>query len=155
MPPDLRVRARLADLLAEGDGPAAELGPGLARAVADLAATRCSPRGRLLARTTSPRSPPAASPPRSSPASSTRTRPFVPVGVTRDAVVGRLAAVLGASARGAERGVRSLALRVASSAASRAVVRRRRALTEAAHPAAGTSCATSAAARRSAPDCAP
>ncbi|WMI56836.1 hypothetical protein RBH85_08610 [Streptomyces rochei] len=138
MPPDLRVRARLADLLAEGDGPAAELGPGLARAVADLAAHP------LLA--------PAAASLAPDDLAEIAARcltaqvvaglldtdvPLVPVGVTRDAVVGRLAAVLGASARGAERGVRSLALRVASSAASRAVVRRRRALTEAAHPAAG------------------
>ncbi|MBQ0879638.1 hypothetical protein ACPZ13_05980 [Streptomyces sp. IPPR8] len=138
VPPDLRVRARLADLLAEGDGPAAELGPGLARAVADLAAHP------LLA--------PAAASLAPDDLAEIAARcltaqvvaglldtdaPLVPVGVTRDAVVGRLAAVLGASARGAERGVRSLALRVASSAASRAVVRRRRALTEAAHPAAG------------------
>jgi pimeloyl-ACP methyl ester carboxylesterase len=62
--------------------------------------------------------------------------PLVPVGDSRDTVAERLAVALGAAPRGTERGVRSLVLRVAGPMASRAVVRRRRALTEAAHPAA-------------------
>lgn len=138
LPPDQHIRARLAALAAEGDAPAAELGPGLARAATDLAAhpllgaaaaalapddlANLAARGlaaRVIAGVLD------------------SDAPLVPVGATRDAVVDRLAAALGAPGRGTERGVRSLALRVAGSAASRAVVRRRRALTEAAHPAAG------------------
>ncbi|MFC8868911.1 hypothetical protein ACFUAC_14790 [Streptomyces sp. NPDC057148] len=138
LPPDQHLRARLAALAAEGDGPAAELGSGLARAAAGLAAHP------LLAAAA------AALDPDDLAEVAARCltaqvvaglldsdAPLVPGGATRDAVAGRVAAALGAPARGAERGVRSLALRVAGSAASRAVVRRRRALTEAAHPAAG------------------
>ncbi|WMD04739.1 alpha/beta fold hydrolase [Streptomyces sp. FXY-T5] len=62
--------------------------------------------------------------------------PLVPAGETRDAVTDRIAAALGAPPRGAERGLRSYLLRTAGGVASRAVERRRRALTEAAHPAA-------------------
>ncbi|MFC8101720.1 hypothetical protein [Streptomyces sp. NPDC057363] len=137
-PPDQHLRARLAALAAEGDAPAADLGPGLARAAADLAAHP------LLGAAA------AALTPDDLPGLAARgltaqviagvldtDAPLVPAGVTRDAVTDRLAQALGAPAPGTERGVRSLALRVAGSAASRAVVRRRRALTEAAHPAAG------------------
>ncbi|MYW64024.1 hypothetical protein GTY65_08055 [Streptomyces sp. SID8379] len=63
--------------------------------------------------------------------------PLVPDGDQRDAAVARLAEQLGAAAEGAERGLRSGLLSLVGNAASRAVVRRRRALTEAAHPAAG------------------
>ncbi|MFE2053125.1 hypothetical protein ACFXAS_32170 [Streptomyces sp. NPDC059459] len=135
---DQPVRERLAALAAEGDAPAAELGPGLGRAAADLAAHP------LLGAAA------AALAPDDLPDLAARCltaqvvagaldadAPLVPVGATRDAVADRLALTLGAPAPGTERGVRSLALRVAGSAASRAVVRRRRALTEAAHPAAG------------------
>ncbi|GHB19234.1 hypothetical protein GCM10010377_06350 [Streptomyces viridiviolaceus] len=138
VPPDRTLRTRLTALAAEGDAPAAELGPGLARAVTDLAAhpllgaaaaalgpddlaavaARC-----LTARVVA--------------GALDSDAPLVPVGGVRDAVADRLAQTLGAPARGTERGLRSLMLRVAGSAASRAVVRRRRALTEAAHPAAG------------------
>ncbi|MFE5399518.1 hypothetical protein ACFQ9U_33770 [Streptomyces sp. NPDC056568] len=135
---DQPVRERLAALAAQGDAPAAELGPGLGRAAADLAAHP------LLGAAA------AALAPDDLPDLAARCltaqvvagaldadAPLVPVGATRDAVADRLALALGAPAPGTERGVRSLALRVAGSAASRAVVRRRRALTEAAHPAAG------------------
>ncbi|MEV5609483.1 hypothetical protein [Streptomyces sp. NPDC052225] len=63
--------------------------------------------------------------------------PLVPDGDRRDAAVEHVAGQLGAAPSGAERGLRSRLLALAGSAASRAVVRRRRALTEAAHPAAG------------------
>ncbi|MFJ8149068.1 hypothetical protein ACIQ6R_29075 [Streptomyces sp. NPDC096048] len=137
-PPDQRIRARLAALAAEGDAPAADLGPGLARAATDLAAhpllgaaaAALHPDGLpgLVARSLTAQVIAGAL---------DSDAPLVPVGATRDAVTDRLARALGAPAPGTERGVRSLALRVAGSAASRAVVRRRRALTEAAHPAAG------------------
>jgi pimeloyl-ACP methyl ester carboxylesterase len=138
VPPDQKLQTRLAALAAQGDAPAAELGPGLARAATDLAAHP------LLA--------PAADALGSDDLAALAARsltarviadaldadtPLVPVGDTRDMVVGRLTEALGAPPRGGERGLRSLLLRAAGSAASRAVVRRRRALTEAAHPAAG------------------
>ncbi|MET9385898.1 hypothetical protein ABZY09_33765 [Streptomyces sp. NPDC002928] len=63
--------------------------------------------------------------------------PLVPDGRSRDELVDRLAQHLGAAPKGAERGVRSRLLGMAGVVASRAVVRRRRALTQAAHPAAG------------------
>lgn len=138
LPPDQRLRARLAALAAEGDAPAADLGPGLTAAVADLAA---HPLLGAAAVALAPGDLPDLA------ARSLTARvvagvldsdaPLVPVGATRDAVTDRLARALGAPPLGTERGVRSLALRVAGSAVSRAVVRRRRALTEAAHPAAG------------------
>ncbi|MEJ1197503.1 MULTISPECIES: hypothetical protein [unclassified Streptomyces] len=138
LPPDQRIRARLAALAAEGDAPAADLGPGLARAATDLAA---HPLLGAAAGGLAPDDLPDLV------ARSLTAQvvagvldsdvPLVPVGATRDAVTDRLADTLGAPAPGTARGVRSLALRVAGSAASRAVVRRRRALTEAAHPAAG------------------
>ncbi|WND34407.1 hypothetical protein RI578_08940 [Streptomyces sp. BB1-1-1] len=138
LPPDQRIRARLAALAAEGDAPAADLGPGLARAATDLAA---HPLLGAAAGGLAPDDLPDLV------ARSLTAQvvagvldsdvPLVPVGATRDAVTDRLADALGAPAPGTARGVRSLALRVAGSAASRAVVRRRRALTEAAHPAAG------------------
>jgi hypothetical protein len=138
VPPDQKLQTRLAALAAQGDAPAAELGPGLARAATDLAAHP------LLA--------PAADALGSDDLAALAARsltalviadaldadtPLVPVGDTRDTVVDRLTEALGAPPRGGERGLRSLLLRAAGSAASRAVVRRRRALTEAAHPAAG------------------
>ncbi|ANB09131.1 hypothetical protein SAM40697_5174 [Streptomyces ambofaciens] len=135
---DQPIRERLAVLAAEGDAPAAELGPGLARAASDLAAHP------LLGAAA------AALAPGDLPDLVARCltaqvvggvldadAPLVPVGATRDAVTDRLARSLGAPAPGTERGVRTLALRVVGPAASRALVRRRRALTEAAHPAAG------------------
>ncbi|MEU0104684.1 hypothetical protein ABZ313_04840 [Streptomyces sp. NPDC006251] len=138
LPPDQAVRARLTALAGQGDAPAAELGPGLARAAADLAAhPLLGPAAAALAHDDL-----AALAARSLTArviaeALDSDAPLVPVGDSRDAVADRLAEALGAPPRGTERGLRTLVLRVAGSAASRAAVRRRRALTEAAHPAAG------------------
>lgn len=138
VPPEQALRARLAALAAEGDGPAAELGPGLARAATRLAAEP------LLARAAGALDPGdlATLAARSLAASVVAglldaDSPLIPAGDTRDAVTAGLARTLGASPGGTERGLRSLALRTAGAAASRAAVRRRRALTEAVHPAAG------------------
>ncbi|WP_217145986.1 hypothetical protein [Streptomyces sp. AC627_RSS907] len=138
LPPDWHIRARLAALAAEGDAPAADLGPGLARAATGLAAhpllgaaaAALAPDdlAHLAARSLTAQVIADAL---------ESDAPLVPSGATRDDATDRLARALGAPPLGGERGVRSLALRVAGSAASRAVVRRRRALTEAAHPAAG------------------
>ncbi|MET9679214.1 alpha/beta fold hydrolase [Streptomyces coeruleorubidus] len=138
VPPDHTMRNRLVALAARGDEPAAELGPGLARAATALAGhPLLGPAAAALApddlATLAARSLTA----RVIADALDTDAPLVPVGDSRDAVADRLAATLGAQARGTERGVRSLVLRVAGSAASRAAVRRRRALTEAAHPAAG------------------
>jgi hypothetical protein len=137
VPPQQSIRALLTALAARGDAPAAELGPGLARACtalaahpllgpaadaldpADLAAVAArSLTARLIADALDADS------------------PLVPAGKTRDAVTDRIAEALGALPQGAERGLRSYLLRTAGGVASRAVERRRRALTEAAHPAA-------------------
>ncbi|MCD7443008.1 hypothetical protein K4B79_32910 [Streptomyces lincolnensis] len=138
VPPHQELRARLTALAAEGDAPAAELGPGLARAATDLAghpllapAAESLDAGDLAviaARSLSARIVADAL---------DADAPLVPTGDTRDTVTDRLAEALGAPPRGTERGLRSLLLRAANSAASHAVVRRRRVLTEAAHPAAG------------------
>ncbi|WP_328344503.1 hypothetical protein [Streptomyces violaceus] len=138
VPPQQRARALLAALAAQGDAPAAELGPGLARAATDLAAhpllgpaaealdpadlavlAARSLTARLIAEALDADS------------------PLVPVGETRDTVTDRIAEALGAPPRGTERGLRSFLLRTAGAVAWRAVERRRRALTEATHPAAG------------------
>ena len=63
--------------------------------------------------------------------------PLVPDGRMRDALVDRLAQDLGAAPEGTERGIRTSLLGWAGAAAAHAVTRRRRALTQAAHPAAG------------------
>ncbi|MFH8496838.1 hypothetical protein [Streptomyces coeruleorubidus] len=138
VPPQQRIRAQLTALAARGDAPGAEVGSGLARAATDLAAhpllgpaadaldpavlavlAARSLTARLIADALDADS------------------PLVPVGVTRDAVTDRIAEALGAPPRGSERGLRSYLLRSAGAMAARAVERRRRALTEAAHPAAG------------------
>ncbi|MER5931135.1 alpha/beta fold hydrolase [Streptomyces sp. NPDC002054] len=62
--------------------------------------------------------------------------PVVPDGAARDAAVAALAECMGARPRGSDRGVGALLARPALRLASRQAVRRRRALTEAAHPAA-------------------
>ncbi|MEU0068084.1 hypothetical protein ABZ027_00675 [Streptomyces sp. NPDC006332] len=137
VPPQQRLQARLAALATQGDASAAELGPGLARAATGLAAHP------LLGPAADALDPDdlAVLAARSLTARIVADMldadaPLVPVGDTRDAVADRLAEALGAPPRGTERGLRSLLLRTARSAASRALVRRRRALTEAAHPAA-------------------
>ncbi|MFF4833081.1 alpha/beta fold hydrolase [Streptomyces sp. NPDC001315] len=138
VPAQHKLQAQLAALAAQGDAPAADLGPGLARAATDLAAHP------LLAPAADALDPDdlAAVAARSLTArliadTLAADAPLVPAGDTRDTVTEQLAEALGAPPRGTERGLRSLLLRAAGSAASRAVVRRRRALTEAAHPAAG------------------
>lgn len=133
-----KVQALLVDLAAQGDGTAAELGPGLARAASDLAshpllasaAAVLNPdelavvaARHLVARLITD--------------ALDADDPLIPVGDTRDAVVDRVAQALGAPPRGAERGLGTRLLRIVGRGASRAVMRRRRALTEAAHPAAG------------------
>ncbi|MFF8939953.1 hypothetical protein ACF08O_35665 [Streptomyces paradoxus] len=138
VPPQQRIRALLTALAARGDEPGAEAGPGLARAATDLAAhpllgpaaealdpadlallaARCL-TARLVADALDADS------------------PLVPVAETRDAVTDRIAEALGAPPGGTERGLRSVLLRTAGAMAARAVERRRRAITEAAHPAAG------------------
>ncbi|MFH8655289.1 hypothetical protein [Streptomyces afghaniensis] len=138
VPPQQRARALLATLAARGDAPAAELGPGLARAATDLAAHPLlgpaadaldpADLAVLAARSLTARIVADAL---------DADSPLVPVGETRDAVTDRIAEALGAPARGTERGLRSYLLRTAGAVAARAVERRRRALTEAAHPAAG------------------
>ncbi|MFD7834344.1 alpha/beta fold hydrolase [Streptomyces sp. NPDC059761] len=62
--------------------------------------------------------------------------PVVPDGEARDAAVAALAELMGARPVGSERGLGALLARPALRLASHAAVRRRRALTEAAHPAA-------------------
>ncbi|MFG2805029.1 hypothetical protein [Streptomyces massasporeus] len=137
-PPQERMRALLTALAARGDAPGAEVGPGLARAATDLAAhpvlgpaadvlgpadLAVLAARSLIARLISD--------------ALDADSPLVPVGETRDAVTDRIAEALGAPPRGSERGLRSFVLRSAGAMAARAVERRRRALTEAAHPAAG------------------
>ncbi|MGW5124756.1 alpha/beta fold hydrolase [Streptomyces sp. NPDC004069] len=138
VPPEQGLQSRLSALAAQGDAPAAELGPGLARAAGRLAA---HPLLGRAAATVDPGDLATLA------ARSLTARvvadlldadsPLIPDGDTRDAVTARLAETLGAPPEGTERGLRSLLLHTAGSAASRVVVRRRRALTEAAHPAAG------------------
>ncbi|MEU9961298.1 hypothetical protein [Streptomyces sp. NPDC050982] len=137
-PPEQPLQARLHGLAARGDEPAAELGPGLARAATALAAhPLLGPAAAALERddlaTLAARSLAA----RIIADVLDTDAPLVPNGDTRDAVVDRLGQMIGALPQGAERGLRTRLLSVAGAAASRAVVRRRRALTEAAHPAAG------------------
>ncbi|MEU1918200.1 hypothetical protein [Streptomyces massasporeus] len=138
VPPQQSIRALLTALAARGDAPAAELGPGLPRACTALAAHPLlgpaadaldpSDLAVVAARSLTARLVADAL---------DADSPLVPTGETRDAVTDRIAEALGALPRGAERGLRSYLLRTAGGVASRAVERRRRALTEAAHPAAG------------------
>ncbi|MET8828515.1 hypothetical protein ABZX40_22565 [Streptomyces sp. NPDC004610] len=136
--PEQLLQARLAALAARGDDPAAALGPGLGRAAAELAA---HPLLGAAAEALGPDDL-AELAARSLTAHViaellAADDPLVPAGDTRDTVVRQLAGALGGAPRGGERGLRSVLLRAAGSAATSAVVRRRRALTEAAHPAAG------------------
>ncbi|MER6344772.1 alpha/beta fold hydrolase [Streptomyces sp. NPDC001595] len=138
LPPEGSVQTRLAALAAQGDAPAAELGPGLARAALELAAhPLLGPAAEALDPEELAVLAGRALTARLLADALDADSPLVPVGDVRDAVAERLARELGAPPRGTERGVRSLLMRTAGSAASRVAVRRRRALTEAAHPAAG------------------
>ncbi|MEV6508185.1 hypothetical protein [Streptomyces sp. NPDC051642] len=138
VPAEQKVQALLVELAGRGDGIAADLGPGLARAASDLASHP------LLAAAAEVLSPDelAVVAARHLVAgliadALDADSPLIPVGDTRDAVVDQMAQMLGAPPRGAERGLGTRLLRIANRGASRAVVRRRRALTVAAHPAAG------------------
>ncbi|MBA4862445.1 hypothetical protein H1V43_13790 [Streptomyces sp. PSKA54] len=136
--PEQSVRVRLGELAAQGDAAAAELGPGLAESATALAAhpllapaaAALSPEelAVLLARALTARVVAAAL---------DADAPLIPDGDTRDAVAARLAETLGAPPAGSGRTLRGRLLRIATGAAARAALRRRRALTEAAHPAAG------------------
>jgi hypothetical protein len=137
VPPEQTLRIRLTALAAQGDAPAAELGPGLARAATGLAGhPLLGPAAEALGPDDLAVLAARALTARVIAGVLDADDPLVPVGDTRDAVTDRLAQALGAPPRGTERGLRSLLLRAAGSAASHVVVRRRRALTEAAHPAA-------------------
>lgn len=135
--PEQTVRLRLGELAAQGDA-AAELGPGLAEAATALAshpllapaAAALSPEDLavLLARALTARVVAAAL---------DADQPLISDGDARDAVAARLAEALGAPPAGSGRTLRGRLLRIATGAAARAALRRRRALTEAAHPAAG------------------
>jgi hypothetical protein len=137
-PPEEEFRARLTALPAQVRISEAELGDGLAHAARELAghpllgpaADALAPQelAALAARALTARMIVDAL---------DADAPLVPAGDVRDAVAERLAVALGAPPRGTERGVRSLLARTAGAAASRAALRRRRALTQAAHPAAG------------------
>jgi hypothetical protein len=137
-PPEEEFRARLTALPAQVRIPEAELRDGLAHAARELAghpllgpaADALAPQelAALAARALTARMIADAL---------DADAPLVPAGDVRDAVAERLAVALGAPPRGTERGVRSLLARTAGAAASRAALRRRRALTQAAHPAAG------------------
>ncbi|MGI5429220.1 alpha/beta fold hydrolase [Streptomyces sp. CA-179760] len=63
--------------------------------------------------------------------------PLVPDSRSRDELLDSLARYLGAGPRGSERGLRTFVLGTAGAVASRALLSRRHALTQAAHPAAG------------------
>ncbi|MFE7216234.1 alpha/beta fold hydrolase [Streptomyces sp. NPDC057611] len=136
--PEQTVRLRLGELAAQGDAAAAELGPGLADAATKLAAhpllapaaAALAPEDLavLLARALTARVIAAAL---------DADQPLISDGDTRDSVATRLAEALGAPPAGSGRTLRGRLLRIATGAAARAVLRRRRALTEAAHPAAG------------------
>ncbi|MFI6373403.1 hypothetical protein [Streptomyces sp. NPDC050546] len=138
VPPHQHIRALLAALAAQGGASLPELGPGLARAATGLAAHPLlgpaadaldpADLARLAARSLTARLIADAL---------DADSPLVPVGETRDAATDRIAEALGAPPGGTERGLRSALLRTAGAVAARAVERRRRALTEAAHPTAG------------------
>ncbi|MEV0739607.1 hypothetical protein AB0I51_27540 [Streptomyces sp. NPDC050549] len=138
VPAEQKLQALLVDLAAQGDEPAAELGPGLARAASDLAShSLLGPAAVALSTDELAIVAARALVARLMADTLDADSPLIPIGDVRDTVVDRVAQALGAPARGAERGLRTRLLRMAGRGASRAVVRRRRALTEAAHPAAG------------------
>ncbi|WP_329305576.1 alpha/beta fold hydrolase [Streptomyces anulatus] len=137
--PDEEIRERLAELAARGEAAAPELGPGLgARAAALARSPLLAPAAEavdpealatLLARTLVAAVIGAAL---------AEDAPVIPDGAARDAAVDRIARELGAAAPGTSRGpVGRLVARPVVRLGSRYAVRRRAALTGAAHPAAG------------------
>ncbi|WNF30534.1 hypothetical protein RI138_28990 [Streptomyces sp. C11-1] len=137
--PDEDIRERLAALAARGDAAAPELGPGLAAHATALA------RSPLLAPAAEALDPEelAWTLARALAAAVTGAAlaadaPVICDGATRDAAVDRMAVALGGAAQGSGRGpVGRLIGRPVLRLGSRYAVRRRRALTGAAHPAAG------------------
>ncbi|MFD0037568.1 hypothetical protein ACFVIZ_07965 [Streptomyces anulatus] len=136
---DEEFRERLAELAARGEAAAPELGPGLGARAAALA------RSPLLAPAAEAVDPEALATLLARAlvaavigAALTEDAPVIPDGATRDAAVDRIARELGGAAPGTGRGlVGRLAARPVLRLGSRYAVRRRRALTGAAHPAAG------------------
>jgi hypothetical protein len=138
VPAEQKLQALLFDLAAQGDEPAADLGPGLARAASDLAShPLLGPAAVALSADELAIVAARALVARLMADTLDADSPLIPVGDVRDIAIDRVAQALGAPARGADRGVGTRLLRIVGRGASRAVVRRRRALTEAAHPAAG------------------
>ncbi|MEU3704449.1 alpha/beta fold hydrolase [Streptomyces anulatus] len=137
--PDEEFRERLAELAARGEAAAPELGPGLGARAAALA------RGPLLAPAAEAMDPEALATLLARAlvaavigAALAEDAPVIPDGATRDAAVDRIAQELGGAAPGTSRGlVGRLAARPVLRLGSRYAVRRRAALTGAAHPAAG------------------
>ncbi|MFD4235710.1 alpha/beta fold hydrolase [Streptomyces sp. NPDC058542] len=137
--PDEEFRERLAALAARDEAVAPDLGPGLGARAAALA------RGPLLAPAAQAVDPEALATLLARAlvaavigAALAEDAPVIPDGATRDAAVDRIARELGAAAPGTSRGpVGRLAARPLLRLGSRYAVRRRRALTGAAHPAAG------------------
>ncbi|MGX1952984.1 hypothetical protein ACWIGY_22155 [Streptomyces anulatus] len=137
--PDEEFRERLAELAARGEAAAPELGPGLGARAAALA------RGPLLAPAAEAVDPEALATLLARAlvaavigAALAEDAPVIPDGATRDAAVDRIAQELGGAAPGTSRGlVGRLAARPVLRLGSRYAVRRRAALTGAAHPAAG------------------
>ncbi|WP_435597607.1 hypothetical protein [Streptomyces anulatus] len=136
---DEEVRERLAELAARGEAAAPELGPGLGARAAALA------RSPLLAPAAEAVDPEALATLLARAlvaavigAALTEDAPVIPDGAARDAAVERVAQELGGAAHGTGRGlVGRLAARPVLRLGSRYAVRRRAALTGAAHPAAG------------------
>ncbi|MFI6557237.1 alpha/beta fold hydrolase [Streptomyces griseus] len=137
--PDEEFRDRLARLAARGGSVAPELGPGLGARAADLA------RSPLLTSAAEALDPEDLAPLLARAlaaavigAALAEDAPVITDGPTRDAAVDRLARELGATGSGSTRGpVGRLIGRPVLRLGSRYAVRRRRALTGAAHPAAG------------------
>ncbi|MFJ6615495.1 hypothetical protein ACIQPT_35050 [Streptomyces sp. NPDC091289] len=137
--PDEEFRERLAELAARGEAAAPELGPGLGARAAALA------RSPLLAPAAEAVDPEALATLLARAlvaavigAALAEDAPVIPDGATRDAAVDRIAQELGGAAPGTSRGrVGRLAARPVLRLGSRYAVRRRAALTGAAHPAAG------------------
>ncbi|MCX4965890.1 hypothetical protein OHA98_13780 [Streptomyces sp. NBC_00654] len=137
--PDERPRALLTGLAARGEDRAGKLGPGLERAAAELARSHLlAPAARALDAGELPWVLARALTATVVAAALDAGEPVLADGDTRDAAVEALAARLGAVPAGAERGaVLGLVAGPFVRLGSRYAVRRRRALTDAAHPAAG------------------
>ncbi|MFJ6512708.1 hypothetical protein [Streptomyces sp. NPDC091405] len=137
--PEEEFRERLAALAARGESVAPELGPGLGERAAALARSPLlAPAAEALDREELAPLLARALAAAVIAAALAEDAPVLCDGVTRDAAVDRIARELGATAPGSTRGpVGRLIGRPVLRLGSRYAVRRRRALTGAAHPAAG------------------